>query len=273
MEWEILDGVMVVEERENIAPGIGQPLSVDLKPGQYQITCGLLSNPRGSLTVTATAASEAASKARSPLLDMLGPLAEYRVYLNGRFNATRDAVERLQQALDAGDLNQAQLAYAQARGAFAQVAATAQRFAELDNRVEPRADSFEQREQAPAFGGFHRIEYGLFQQHATQGLAPVAQRLHDDLAQLKDAVMGQSLPPEQLSGNLARNLHDLAEQRALNGSEEHYSHLDAGVFAGNLSTARKVIDLLRPQLTHRAPALLQRLDSARWPVEGRQPAL
>lgn len=59
VEWEILDGVMVLEERENIAPGFKQTLSAKLSPGEYQITCGLLSNPRGKLIVTPSASSEA----------------------------------------------------------------------------------------------------------------------------------------------------------------------------------------------------------------------
>ena len=46
VEWEILDGVMVLAERENIAPGIAQTLTAKLVPGSYEITCGLLSNPR-----------------------------------------------------------------------------------------------------------------------------------------------------------------------------------------------------------------------------------
>ena len=47
LEWEILDGVMVVEERENIIPGFVQSLTATLAPGQYQMTCGLLNNPEG----------------------------------------------------------------------------------------------------------------------------------------------------------------------------------------------------------------------------------
>ena len=51
VEWEILDGVLVVEERENIAPGLSQVINANLLPGDYTITCGLLSNPRGTLHV------------------------------------------------------------------------------------------------------------------------------------------------------------------------------------------------------------------------------
>src|SRR5690606_22896542 len=59
IEWEILDGSMVVEEREKILPGMQSSLTARLKPGTYQITCGLLSNPRGSLTVLPSVLSEA----------------------------------------------------------------------------------------------------------------------------------------------------------------------------------------------------------------------
>ena len=51
VEWEILKGVYVVEERENIAPGFSQKLTAKLEPGQYEMTCGLLSNPHGVLIV------------------------------------------------------------------------------------------------------------------------------------------------------------------------------------------------------------------------------
>jgi iron uptake system component EfeO len=53
VEWEILKGVYVVEERENIAPGFTQKLTATLEAGNYEMTCGLLSNPRGKLIVSA----------------------------------------------------------------------------------------------------------------------------------------------------------------------------------------------------------------------------
>ncbi|MFO1155921.1 MAG: cupredoxin domain-containing protein [Rhodospirillales bacterium] len=81
VEWEILDGVMVVEERENIAPGFTQTLTAKLAPGHYAITCGLLSNPRGTLTVTPSAGSEAEIAGGPPPVAFIGPLAEYQVYL------------------------------------------------------------------------------------------------------------------------------------------------------------------------------------------------
>lgn len=53
IEWEILKDNLVVEERENIVPGFVQKLTATLDAGEYGMTCGLLSNPKGSLKVTA----------------------------------------------------------------------------------------------------------------------------------------------------------------------------------------------------------------------------
>ncbi|APQ10435.1 multidrug DMT transporter permease [Pseudomonas oryzihabitans] len=260
VEWEILDGVLVVEERENIAPGLSQVINATLAPGDYAITCGLLSNPRGTLKVLPTAASEAASKAKPTLTQFIGPLSEYRVYLNQQSRLLLQGITSLQQALAAGDLQQAREAYAAARLPYQRLAATAQRFAELDNRLNARADYYEQRERDPAFGGFHRIEQGLFVADSTAGLEPVAARLQQDATALRDALLGQSLPPEQLSGNAARLLHNLASTR-ISGEEERYSQLVLPGFAANLEGTRKVIDLLRPLLSKGHQDLQQQLDT------------
>ena len=262
VEWEILDGVLVVEERENIAPGLSQVINANLQPGDYAITCGLLSNPRGTLHVTPTAESDAQAKARPSLVAFVGPLSEFRVYLSTQGGALVKAVAALQQAIEADDLDQAQALYVPARAAYQRLAPAAQRLAELDNAINARADYFEQREQDPGFTGFHRLEYGLFQRRDLNGLAPVAQRLAQDVASLKQQLLAQTLPPEQLVGSVARTIRNLAELRATSGEEERYSHSDLSGFAANLETTRKVVDLLRPLLAKSAAPLLARVDEA-----------
>ncbi len=53
VEWEIIEGVKVVEEVENLAPGFVYKLKANLKPGEYGMICGRKSNARGKLTVKA----------------------------------------------------------------------------------------------------------------------------------------------------------------------------------------------------------------------------
>lgn len=262
VEWEILDGVLVVEERENIAPGLSQVINANLLPGDYAITCGLLSNPRGTLHVSPTAASDAAAKAKPSMVAFVGPLSEFRVYLSTQSSALIKAVTALEHAIEAGDLGQAQALYVPARAAYQRIAPAAQRLAELDNTINARADYFEKREQDPGFTGFHRIEYALFQQRNLDGLTPVAQRLIADVSTLKQQLLGQSLPPEQLVSIVVRNLNNMADVRASSGEEERYSHTDLNGFAANLFAARKVVDLLRPLLNKSAAELLPKIDSA-----------
>jgi iron uptake system component EfeO len=262
VEWEILDGVLVIEERENIAPGLSQVINANLLPGDYAITCGLLSNPRGTLHVTPTAASDAAARAKPSMVAFIGPLSEFRVYLSTQGSALIKAVTALQQAIDAGDLSQAQALYLPARAAYQRIAPAAQRLAELDNVINARADYFEKREQDPDFRGFHRLEYALFQQRNLDGLAPVAQRLLADVTTLKQQLLAQSLPPEQLVSIVQRNLNSIAEVRASSGEEERYSHSDLNGFAGNLEATRKVVDLLRPLLSKSAAELTGKIDNA-----------
>ena len=261
VEWEILDGVLVIEERENIAPGLSQVINANLQPGDYAITCGLLSNPRGTLHVTPTAESEANAKARPSMVAFIGPLSEYRVYLSLQGSALIKAVTALQQAIEAGDLSAAQAAYMPARAAYQRIAPAAQRLAELDNAINARADYYEKREQDAAFSGFHRIEYGLFDQHSVEGLNPIAQRLQTDVTSLKQQLLAQNMAPEQLAAIVVRNMRSLAQIRS-NGEEERYSHSDLNGFAANLEGTRKVIDLLRLLLSKSSGPLLEKIDAA-----------
>lgn len=196
------------------------------------------------------------------MVAFVGPLSEFRVYLSQQGSALTRAVDALSQAISAGDLEQAQALYTPAREAYQRLAPAAQRLAELDNAINARADYFEKREQDPGFTGFHRLEYGLFDQRSTQGLAPIAQQLQANSLLLKQQLLAQSLPPEQLVSIFARTLHNLADNRANSGEEERYSHIDLNGFAANLEAAHKVVDLLRPLLLKKNADLLHTIDGA-----------
>ncbi|WP_374544513.1 cupredoxin domain-containing protein [Rhodoblastus sp.] len=112
VEWEILDGVMVIDERENIAPGFKSRLTTQLKPGAYQITCGLLDNPRGRLVVTGEGV------AKPSAADLVGVAAEYRVGNQRRLADLTDASRRLREAEASGDRDAATRAFLDAQTAF-----------------------------------------------------------------------------------------------------------------------------------------------------------
>src|SRR3984957_5828252 len=130
LEWEILNGVMVVEEGENITPGLVQPRPPKLKPGQSQMTCGLLRNPKGTLTVAATGTT--AAKAEPSASDLAGPLAEYKVYVTRGVGDLVTKTKGFTDAVKAGKLQEAQSLYALARQHYERIEPMAELFSDLD---------------------------------------------------------------------------------------------------------------------------------------------
>ena len=105
LEWEILKGVMVVDERENIAPGLSDKMTVTLLPGEYEMTCGLLTNPRGKLVVTDSGFKDTGNEA--DLEKLAKPLADYKVYVQGEAKELVAKTKAFTDAVKAGDIEKA----------------------------------------------------------------------------------------------------------------------------------------------------------------------
>ncbi|WP_062011945.1 iron uptake system protein EfeO [Aureimonas sp. AU4] len=258
VEWEILDGVMVVEERENIAPGLSQTLSANLREGTFSITCGLLSNPRGQLVVTPSSAPGTASE--PALTAFIGPLAEYQVFLAMQGAKIQSGAEALDRAIQAGDLDKARALYAAAREPYLRAEPVAARFADLRDALDPSAAYLAGREADPAFTGYHRIEYGLFHDASLDGLAPVSARLAADAAALSNRLRTARLAPDEMAQGAVRTLRALADTRLVEGSRS-YSGGDLAEIDAELTGVRKVATLLRPVAEASAPAALARIDA------------
>ncbi len=251
IEWEILDGVMVLEERENIPPGFKSQLTARLKPGSYDITCGLLSNPRGKLTVTASAHSEA-EKAKPPLKAFIGPLSEYRVYLALQAGQLATKTKALADAVTSGDVAASRAAYAEARVAYRHIEAVVGRIADVENVIDPIAAYLGGKEQDPAFTGFHRIEFGLWSAGSTEGLAPIAEKLAADAATLKDRLKGLRVEPSDLIANASREARRLAEGPVVAG-DNLYARNDLAEFAAAVDGLDKPVSLLMPLVSDGSP--------------------
>ena len=253
IEWEILNGVMVVAERENIAPGFRATLEVPLAPGSYEMTCGLLSNPRGTLVVTASDEATAAAS-EVTLRKFLGPLSEYRVYLVMQGNAAVKAAEALQAAIASGDLEAARAAWVQARLPYRRIKPLAYRISDLENVIDPRAAYLAGREGDPGFTGYHRIEYGLFSQGSTQGLAPVAEKLVADLTALAARLKQLPLDPALLV-NLPGDMATQMAQSQIPRGENAYAGNDPQDLAASVEGIAKLSGLLRQVVASVDPAL------------------
>lgn len=259
LEWEILDGVMVLEERENVVPGFSQTLQTKLKVGDYAITCGLLNNPRGTLHVVPSAESEAEA-ARPALVSFVGPLAEFQVFLVTQANTLVRATQALDDAIKAGDLEKARESYQKARVPYKQIEPMADLFADLHNAIDPVADYLEKREQDPGFTGFHRIEYGLYASKSLDGLAPVSSKLLADVTALKDRIRGLRIPPEQIAKGAGRLVGQIADTKITSG-EDHYAQTDLADFEANIAGVARMMALLKPVAEQGAPAMVGDIDA------------
>ncbi|WP_369978413.1 iron uptake system protein EfeO [Xanthomonas bundabergensis] len=253
LEWEILDGVMVVEERENIAPGFSQIMTAKLSPGEFDITCGLLSNPRGKLRVTPSAASDA-EDARPSLVNYVGALAEYRVFLVMESGTLQDAAANLDAAIQAGDLAQARARYVQAHQSYKRIEPMAELFADLDTRLNARADYYEKREADPAFSGFHRIEHALYAQQDVAAARDASTRLVADVGALAQRLDALNVPPERLAASASRLLRRVADNLPAAG-EDRDGRAELANLQGTLEGTRRIQELLQPLLAKSNPAL------------------
>ena len=159
LEWEVLKGVMVVDERENIAPGLADKMTVTLLPGEYEMTCGLLTNPRGKLTVTNSGFKATASQADMAKLEQ--PLAEYKAYVQAEAKELVAKTTEFTAAVKAGNIAKAKSLFAATRYHYERIEPIAELFNELDPAIDAREDDFKQGPKDPAFTGFHRLEYAL----------------------------------------------------------------------------------------------------------------
>ncbi|HTV35484.1 MAG TPA: iron uptake system protein EfeO [Xanthobacteraceae bacterium] len=257
LEWEILSGVMVVEERENILPGFSQTLSATLSSGEYQMTCGLLNNPKGTLIVQSSAAS--AAPAPVSALDLAGPLAEYKLYVSREVDALVAGTTTFVAAIKANDLAKAQKLYAPTRVHYERIEPVAELFNDLDKAIDSRADDYEKKESDPGFIGFHKIEELLFVDKSTAAAHGTADKLLQDVQELHNRVETLVIPAGKMVGGAADLIEEVAATK-ITGEEDRYSHTDLWDFQANIDGARKIYTLLRPLAAARNPAFVKRVD-------------
>lgn len=254
LEWEILKGASVVAERENILPGFTQPLTATLMPGDYQMTCGLLSNPKGILKVSgATQAAIATPE------ELVAPIAQYKAYVIAETDALVTATAVFTAAVKAGRLEEAQRLYAPARIHYERIEPIAELFDDLDKAMDARVDDFEKKEADPTWTGFHRLEKALWVDKTTVGSADTADKLAADTTELRSRLDTLELPSKKVVGGAAELIEEVASKK-ISGEEDRYSHTDLWDFQANTDGAQKIYGLLKPLVAAKDLKLVARVD-------------
>jgi len=190
--------------------------------------------------------------------DLVKPISDYKIWVQGEVDALQKDTKALTDAVRAGDLQKAKALYAPARVHYERIEPIAELFSDLDKSIDSRADDYEKKEADPIFGGFHRIEFGLFAKSTTEGLTPYADKLDTDVAELKNRTRDLPIPANKVVGGSADLIEEVAKTK-ISGEEDRYSHVDLWDFAANVEGSQKIFQLLEPQVAKANPRLAERI--------------
>lgn len=193
-------------------------------------------------------------------LDLVEPIADYKIYVSEKLARLVEDTTAFTAAVKAGEVEKAKALFAPTRVSYEAIEPIAELFSDLDASIDSRADDYEKAEADPAFPGFHRIEYGLWEKNSTEGLSPVADKLLADVKELDGRIAALTFPPEKVVGGAAVLMEEVAATK-ISGEEDRYSHTDLWDFRGNFDGSRKIVDLVRPLIAVKEAEFLKTVDA------------
>jgi iron uptake system component EfeO len=180
-------------------------------------------------------------------LDLVEPIANYKLYVAEHTAKLVQDTGKFVDAIHAGDVETAKALYAPTRMSYEAIEPIAELFSDLDVSIDARADDFEKGEKDPAFTGFHRLEYGLWETGSTGELTGTADKLLADVKDLNQRIADLTFPPETVVGGAAALMEEVAATK-ISGEEDRYSHTDLWDFKANFDGSRKIFELVKPLL-------------------------
>lgn len=164
------DGLRIVSELENIAPGSSAELTVAIPPGDYYTACkpGLRGANIGQASFTVTGEALPVSESEQELFD--GVVNDYIAFVKNEVSELVPNVETFAQAYMDGNDAEARDLYATTRINYERIEPIAEALGTLDPRIDYReVDYLAEADQLEAddpeftqWTGFHRIEKDLW---------------------------------------------------------------------------------------------------------------
>ncbi|MEU4119248.1 iron uptake transporter permease EfeU [Kitasatospora sp. NPDC028055] len=251
----------VYGEIEGLAPGTTRALTATIGSGDYAWRCV----PTGGTTATSATvhvSGGAEVKAVKPVSedDLKAPLDSYKDYVTKGLATLMTQTQKIQTDVHGGDLNAAKADWLTAHLQYASLGAAYGTFADLDKKIDGRADGYADKAQDPGFTGFLRLEYGLWHGQSAADLTPVADELAQNVAKLVHDFPTQDFDP----GDLPLRAHEILEntlQFELTGDTDMGSGTNLATTQANLAGTQELLTLLRPLLDERDPQVLVRVDA------------
>lgn len=262
------DGLRIVGEVENIAPGASRTLTVVAQPGKYFTLCkpGMVGDGVGRAGFTVTGDAVAASGDDAEQKQQAVSL--YAAFVKDQVEQLVPAVDAFTAAYTAGDDETARTSFPKVRSFYERIEPVAESLGDLDPKIDYR--EVDAVAEGLDWTGFHRIEKDLWvpAQGAlnADGATPAwqdwtpstpeqraehADQLVADVAQLNDYVHSDefvsALDAQGIAGisNGAIALLDEVANGKISGEEDWWSGTDLYDFAANVEGSKMAYSLVR----------------------------
>lgn len=262
------DGLRIVGEVENIAPGASRTLTVVAQPGEYFTVCkpGMIGDGVGRAGFSVSGDAVEIDGADAELKQQAVEL--YAAFVKDQVSQLVPAVDDFVAAYESGDDAAARAAFPQVRAYYERIEPVAEALGDLDPRIDYR--EVDAVAEALDWTGFHRIEKDLWvpaedalnadgETPAWQDWAPSTEaeraaygdQLIADVQELYDYVHSaefeEALDAQGVAGisNGAIALLDEVATGKISGEEDWWSGTDLWDFAANVEGSKMAFSLVQ----------------------------
>ena len=206
-------------------------------------------------TTSTTSTSSSTSASSGPTADRSAAVTSYLAYVKGEADQLIAAVGPFAAAVKAGDTAKAEQLFAGTRAHYEAIEPIAESFGDLDPQIDAREGDVANNE----FGGFHRIEKALWQDHDVTSMGPVADKLVADVRKLRVQIDSTDIEPAQIANGAVELLNEVSTSK-ITGEEDRCSHTDLSDFNSNLAGSKAAFEALRPLLDAAQSDLAKQLE-------------
>ena len=262
------DGLRVVAEIENVAPGAPRTLTASLAPGSYYTVCkpGMVGGGVGKTEFTVIDSGNSSTPTADEAAQIKAAADNYVAYVKDQVSQLVPGTQQFLDAYLAGDDATARALYPVVRGHYERIETVAESFGTLDPQLDFREADVPEGDE---WTGWHRLEKDLWPPADAEYVAltpderaSFANKLTIDTQALYDAVHDPeyTVTIDAISNGAIALLDEVASGK-ITGEEEIWSHTDLSDFQGNLEGARVAYEGVRAIVERNDPDLVAELDS------------
>jgi high-affinity iron transporter len=187
------------------------------------------------------------------------PIQRYQTYVTGQLGTLADEANTLGTAIGAGDLDAARAAWLPAQLTWERVGAAYDSFGDSATAIDGLPDGLPHGVDDPGFTGLRRLEYGLWHGQSAATLAPVATRLSQDIASLREKIPSLTMNPKDMPLRLHEILED-AQRDHLSGMTDQGAGSGFAETLADVDGTRVVLGELRDLINQRKPGLVNTIE-------------